>query len=99
MTPGQTAVDVGCGTGNLSFAVLRAQPNARITGLDPDERSLRRGPRTPYSLLFRSGLVLDEPGGVCRGRPHRGVVHDRRVPRGVRPDPRGVQDQNQRESR
>ena len=43
--PGQTVVDVGCGTGNLSFAVLAAQPSARVTGLDPDADALRRAAR------------------------------------------------------
>ncbi|SCG53090.1 Methyltransferase domain-containing protein [Micromonospora echinaurantiaca] len=43
--PGQTVVDVGCGTGNLSFAVLAAQPSARVTGLDPDGAALRRAAR------------------------------------------------------
>jgi len=43
--PGQTVVDVGCGTGNLSFAVLAAHPDARVTGLDPDITSLRRAAR------------------------------------------------------
>src|SRR5215217_9360289 len=43
--PGQAVVDVGCGTGNLSFAVLAAHPNARVTGLDPDWAALRRAAR------------------------------------------------------
>ena len=43
--PGHAVVDVGCGTGNLSFAVLAAQPDARVTGLDPDGHSLRRAAR------------------------------------------------------
>jgi len=42
---GQRVVDVGCGTGNLSFAVLAAHPDARVTGLDPDGNSLRRAAR------------------------------------------------------
>jgi len=42
---GQKVVDVGCGTGNLSFAVLAAHPDARVTGLDPDGYSLRRAAR------------------------------------------------------
>lgn len=43
--PGQAVVDVGCGTGNLSFAVLAAEPDARVTGLDPDGAALRRAAR------------------------------------------------------
>lgn len=43
--PGQAVADVGCGTGNLSFAVLAAQPSARVTGLDPDRAALRRAAR------------------------------------------------------
>ncbi|QKW32838.1 class I SAM-dependent methyltransferase [Actinomadura sp. NAK00032] len=43
--PGQAVADVGCGTGNLSFTVLAAQPSARVTGLDPDGDALRRAAR------------------------------------------------------
>jgi ubiquinone/menaquinone biosynthesis C-methylase UbiE len=43
--PEQDVVDVGCGTGNLSFAILWAQPDARVTGLDPDGAALRRAAR------------------------------------------------------
>lgn len=42
---GQAVVDVGCGTGNLSFAVLKARPDAQVTGLDPDAAALRRAAR------------------------------------------------------
>jgi SAM-dependent methyltransferase len=45
IAPGQAVVDVGCGTANLSFAVLAVQPDARVTGLDPDGDSLRRAAR------------------------------------------------------
>jgi SAM-dependent methyltransferase len=41
----QAVVDVGCGTANLSLAVLAAQPGARVTGLDPDGPALRRAAR------------------------------------------------------
>lgn len=43
--PGQRVVDVGCGTGNLSFAVLAARPDAQVTGLDPDGQCLRNAAR------------------------------------------------------
>ena len=45
VVPGQAVVDVGCGTGNLSFVVLAAHPDARVTGLDPDGDALRRAAR------------------------------------------------------
>jgi SAM-dependent methyltransferase len=41
VAPGESVLDVGCGTANLSLAVLRAQPAARVTGLDPDAAALR----------------------------------------------------------
>jgi ubiquinone/menaquinone biosynthesis C-methylase UbiE len=52
--PGQAVTDVGCGTGNLSFAVLAAQPSARVTGLDPDGHAVRRAARKAR----RRGLAL-----------------------------------------
>jgi ubiquinone/menaquinone biosynthesis C-methylase UbiE len=54
IAPGQTVVDVGCGTGNLSFAVLAAHHDARVIGLDPDRDSLRRAARKAR----RRGLSL-----------------------------------------
>ena len=54
IVPGQAVVDVGCGTGNLSFAVLAAHPDARVTGLDPDEDALRRAARK----ALRRGVSL-----------------------------------------
>lgn len=43
--PGQAVLDIGCGTANLSLAVLAAQPGARVTGLDPEGPALRRAAR------------------------------------------------------
>jgi len=54
IAPGQAVLDVGCGTGNLSFAVLAAEPEARVTGLDPDSAALRRAARKAR----RRGLSL-----------------------------------------
>lgn len=45
VAPGQHVLDVGCGTGNLLLAVLRATPDAVATGLDPDGAALRRAAR------------------------------------------------------
>jgi ubiquinone/menaquinone biosynthesis C-methylase UbiE len=57
IAPGQTVVDVGCGTGNLSFSVLAAQPDARVTGLDPDGDALRRAARKARRRGVRLTLV------------------------------------------
>jgi SAM-dependent methyltransferase len=41
VAPGESVLDVGCGTANLALTVLRAQPAARVSGLDPDVGALR----------------------------------------------------------
>jgi SAM-dependent methyltransferase len=45
LAPGQRVLDVGCGTGNLTLTVLRAVPDAAVTGVDPDGSALRRAER------------------------------------------------------
>ncbi len=45
IAPDHAVVDIGCGSGDLSFAVLAAHPDARVTGLDPDGAALRRAAR------------------------------------------------------
>lgn len=38
--PGDSILDVGCGTGSLAILLKRAAPDARIVGLDPDIEAL-----------------------------------------------------------
>lgn len=45
IAPGDRVLDVGCGTGNLTFTALRVQPGAIVTGLDPDGAALDRAGR------------------------------------------------------
>ncbi|MFI5626806.1 class I SAM-dependent methyltransferase [Nocardioides sp. NPDC051685] len=55
--PGQSVLDVGCGTANLSFAVLRAVPEAVVTGHDPDAGALRIAARKAGRRGVRLSLV------------------------------------------
>ncbi|MER7608466.1 methyltransferase domain-containing protein [Nocardioides sp. NPDC127503] len=71
ISPGQTVLDVGCGTGNLSFSVLRAVPGAVVTGHDPDAGALRIAARKAGRRGVRLSLVqgyadrlLPEDGSV-----------------------------------
>ncbi|MGH3412952.1 MAG: class I SAM-dependent methyltransferase [Marmoricola sp.] len=72
VAPGQAVADVGCGTGNLCFAVLAAQPDARVTGLDPDADSLRRAARKAR----RRGLSLSLVQGYADRIPAEGASLD-----------------------
>ncbi|SDL09070.1 Methyltransferase domain-containing protein [Nocardioides sp. YR527] len=69
--PGQSVLDVGCGTANLSFAVLRSVPGAVVTGHDPDAGALRIAARKAGRRGVRLSLVqgyadrlLPEDGSV-----------------------------------
>jgi demethylmenaquinone methyltransferase/2-methoxy-6-polyprenyl-1,4-benzoquinol methylase len=42
--PGETAVDVACGTGGLTRALARIQPGARVLGIDFAWEMVRRAP-------------------------------------------------------
>ncbi|MDP3405797.1 MAG: class I SAM-dependent methyltransferase [Brevundimonas sp.] len=40
--PGETIIDLGCGTGSFAVSLAQRAPGARIIGLDPDGDILRR---------------------------------------------------------
>lgn len=56
--PGDTILDVGCGTGSLALLAARVEPQAAITGLDPDPEILAvaRGKDAEGRVRWLTGL-------------------------------------------
>lgn len=75
VTDGDAVLDVGCGTGNLALAVLRAAPRATVTGLDPDAAALRIAARK----ASRRGVSLDLVQGYADRLPGPDAAVDRIV--------------------
>lgn len=63
--PGQRALDVGCGTGNLLLALGRATSGVELEGLDPDARMLaragRKSRRAAVPVTWRRGFAQELP--------------------------------------
>ncbi len=45
LAPGLRVLEIGCGTGNVTTRVKRAEPYADVVGTDPDPRALARAQR------------------------------------------------------
>lgn len=42
LKPGQRALEIGCGTGNLTLLAKKLHPDVEVVGLDPDAKALER---------------------------------------------------------
>jgi len=65
--PGERALDVGAGTGDLSFALAAAGPSGRVVALDLAVKMLVRArarARSPIGLVAGSAEALPFPDGV-----------------------------------
>jgi ubiquinone/menaquinone biosynthesis C-methylase UbiE len=61
---GAQVLEIGCGTGNITQRLKRAQPGAQLTGMDPDPRALARAGRklrTAAGIRFDRGYAQDLP--------------------------------------
>lgn len=68
LASGESALDLGCGTGSLAIAALKGQPGASLTGLDADPEVLGRarlkadaaGCRIAFDQGFSTALPYDD---------------------------------------
>lgn len=60
-------LDVGAGTGDLTLALMRAAPRARVLGLDLARGMLVRAREKSASVIQGSGLVLPARDGTFEG--------------------------------
>ncbi len=62
-SPGETIIDLGCGTGSFALAMAQRAPEARIIGLDPDADILARAAAKTEAdgrtLRFVQGFARD----------------------------------------
>lgn len=67
LAPGQTVLDLGCGTGTLAIRIKGTVPAAHVTGLDGDPEVLRRARdkarRQDAEITFDEALSTDLPYG------------------------------------
>jgi SAM-dependent methyltransferase len=66
LAPGQTVLEIGCGTGNLLLAAAAAAPGATVVGLDPDAAALERA----RAKVARRGLSVRVEQGFADELPH-----------------------------
>jgi ubiquinone/menaquinone biosynthesis C-methylase UbiE len=71
--PGQRILEIGCGTGNLTLRVKARQPDAAVTGLDPDPTALRRARRK----AGRRGLAVRWDQAFAEQLPYADAAFDR----------------------
>jgi 2-polyprenyl-3-methyl-5-hydroxy-6-metoxy-1,4-benzoquinol methylase len=74
--PGARVLDVACGVGWASIAIARAYPNARVTGIDIDERSIERARENAaaFGLEGRVDFQAADGATVAGGPYDFGVI-------------------------
>jgi len=74
-SPGETIIDLGCGTGSFAIAMANRAPDARIFGLDPDGDILRRVcARMDRIDRFHQSQASTGPCLTVRARPNAATL-------------------------
>jgi len=73
IAPGDEVLDVGCGTGTLLILAANRAPGAKLTGVDADERVLRRA----RQKIARAGLSVCLDQGLATSLPYAERSFDR----------------------
>ncbi|HEU4510680.1 MAG TPA: class I SAM-dependent methyltransferase [Pyrinomonadaceae bacterium] len=68
----QHILDIGCGTGTFVVLLKRQYPQARVVGLDPDPKALRRA----KSKIRRAGVSVQLDEGFSDALPYEAAVFD-----------------------
>ena len=73
LQPGQSVLDVGCGTGTLAVQIKRADPSIEVIGVDPDPKALARARRK----ASRAGVSVRFDHSFADTLPHPAARFDR----------------------
>lgn len=71
--PGQTVLDMGCGTGTLALMIKQLQPNAKIYGLDIDPQILDMANKKVQQT--GSQIDLQQGSATCLPYPDQSFDH------------------------
>lgn len=67
--PGETIIDIGCGTGTFAVAIKQAAPQTNVIAIDPDSEALR----IAENKARERGITIDWRRGFARDCPALGV--------------------------
>lgn len=86
-SPGETIIDLGCGTGSFAIAMANRAPDARIFGLDPDGDILKPAQDEDVPVERRHRLQdLLQMEAINRLISRRAQDRSRTLQRAVTPD-------------
>lgn len=81
LTPrsGETILDIGCGTGTFAILLKRAQADAAVIGIDPDEEALaiarKKARLADIDIEWRRGFADEVPPGTAHAAVSSLVFH------------------------